>query len=260
MTILKSSKPQQKISLAIALVIILGQCLALPVVAKTLACKLLQKHYFLGRWEVLVNETGVQAHSLNDGYSIVTMAPSWKVVFFNAKLHIAYESSMSSWLKNGLHHTGGYVTDADPATGHPRPDTYNGIQTTVYSFRRGHGGPEKVAFALSDLPREAAVVLSRYWTSSQITNDQHICHFLQRLWGMPQTSGFPIAFKDEMADYRINAVLDTLDCKPVPISSFSLAYPKNFKACQSQNDVTVSQAKRKDLDEWAKSLGLGEHR
>src|ERR1700736_5791997 len=101
MTISKLSMFQQKISLAITFAMIAYLGVALPAVAKAPAWKLVQKHYFLGRWDVLVNETGIQAHSLNDGYSIVTMAPSWKVVFYNDKSHIAHELSMSSWLKNG---------------------------------------------------------------------------------------------------------------------------------------------------------------
>ncbi len=214
-----------------------------------------QKHYLLGRWVISLTKDRVKAVSLVDGYSIVAIAPAWKVVFYRDDTRKSFETSMASFLKTGLLITGGYVTEAYVEKSVPRPSKYKGLQTTAYEFYRGDMSASKPAWTLADVPKEAAVRLSKYWTAPFISNQPAICHFVQKLFTVPLAPGYPIAFIDTRTDKTSNAVLDVLSCKTMPPGDVPIEYPKNYKVCKSERDVTLSAHNMQNMDEWAHSLG-----
>ncbi len=240
----------------IALLIVLALTIAPHAVAKENAYLVTQKHYFLGRWQVLINKDRVKATNILEGYSIVTMAPSWKVVFYRDDTHKAWETSMPFFLRTGLVLAGGYVTEAMIERAKAQPNTtYKGLQTTAYTFRRSDLTKMKPAWSLAEVPKEAAVFESRYWTSPVISSQSQICHFMQKIYTLPEANAYPIAFLDKRTDKSVNAILDTMSCKVVAPSETQISYPTNCKLCASQRDVTISGKKYEDMDEFARTLG-----
>lgn len=217
-----------------------------------------QKHYFLGRWQILLNKDKIKATNITDGYSIVTMAPTWKVVYFRdnggAKM---YETTMESFMLTGLPLSGGYVIEGHIQQAGQRKSDYKGLKTIEYSFRRAERVGPKPAWTLADMPREAGVTVSQYWVSPIITRDHMVGNFLQKLFMVPATVGYPVAFIDSRTDNTRNAVLDILSCRGLPPAEVQITYPSpsKYKLCKGVREVTLSTAKSESFNEWAETLG-----
>jgi hypothetical protein len=239
----------------IVFAVIASLAMPLHVVAKERAFVVTEKHYFLGRWIVSLNKDRVKATSIVDGFSIVAIAPSWKVVFCRDDTRKSFETPMATFLKIGLAKSGGYVTEAFVENSVPVPVTYKGLQAISYTFYRDDKTMSKPAWTLADVPKEAGVRTSKYWISPVISDQPTICHFLQKLFMVPPAKGYPVAFIDTRTDNTTNAVLDILSCKVKTPSDVQIEYPKNYTVCKDQHDVTISVHERQNIDEWARSLG-----
>ncbi len=217
-----------------------------------------QKHYFLGRWQILLNKDKVKATNTTEGYSIVTMAPDWKVVFFRdgggAKM---YETTMNKFMLTGIPLSSGYVIEGRIREATQRKVNFKGLKTIEYDFQRLERGTTKPAWTLSDVPKEAAVSLSQYWVSPILTRDHTVGNFLQKLFMVPATVGYPLAFVDTRTDNTRNTVLDILSCDGLPVSQVQISYPSatKYKLCKGIREVTLSTAKRDTFNEWAETIG-----
>lgn len=221
------------------------------------AFSILQKHYFLGRWQIFLNKDRVKAVNLSDGYSIVTMGPTWKVAFYRdiggPKM---YESTMESFLLTGIPLSGGYVIEGNKASRQHKA-MYKGLNTLQLDIPRMERTGAKPAWTLSDVPKDAPVAMSQYWTSPAICNNNPINHFLQKLFMVPTAVGYPVAFVDTRIDKSRNAVLDILSCRGLPAASIQIAYPSpaKYKVCKGQRDITLSTARRASFDDFAEAIG-----
>lgn len=217
-----------------------------------------QKHYFLGRWQVLLNKDKIKATNLTDGYSIVTMAPTWKVAYFResggAKM---CETTMDSFMLTGIPLSGGYVIEGHIREAGQRKANYKGLKTVEYIFQRLDRTVTKPAWTLADVPKEAAVSLSEYWVSPTITRDHMVGNFLQKLFMVPATVGYPVAFIDTRTDNTRNTVLEILTCNGRPASEVQIAYPSpsKYKMCKGIREITLSTARRDSFNEWAETIG-----
>ncbi len=227
-------------------------------VAPEHAFSITQRHYFLGRWQILLNGDKVKATNLTEGYSIVTMAPTWKVVFFRdnggAKM---YETTMKNFMSTGIPLSSGYVIEGDIGEARQHKARYKGLITLEYNFQRLDRTVSKPVWTLADVPKEAAVCLSQYWVSTMITRDYTVGNFLQKLFMVPATVGYPVAFVDTRTDNTRNTVLDILSCRGLPPADVQIVYPSapKYKVCKGIRDVTLSTAKRESFNEWAETLG-----
>ena len=233
---------------------------AKPVSAKTdQAFVILQKHYFLGRWQIFINKDKVKAVNQTDGYSIVTMAPAWKVVFYRdtGGAPKMYQSTMKEFQTMGLPISAGYVVGGKLNNANQSLVRYKGLNVIRYDMKRLDHTASKPAWTLADVPKESPVVLSHYWVSVPISSDDMICSFLQKLFMMPATRGYPVAFIDTRADLTRTAVLDILSCKGLPPADMHIEYPSpgKYQVCSSPRDVTISNAKRDSFNEWAQAIG-----
>ncbi len=222
------------------------------------AFSITQRHYFLGRWQILLNKDKIKATNITDGYSIVTMAPTWKVVYFRdnggAKM---CETTMDSFMLTGVPLSGGYVIEGHIEQAGQRKSNYKGLKTLEYSFRRLERVGPKPAWTLADMPREAGVTVSQYWVSQIITRDHMVGDFVQKLFMVPATVGYPVAFIDSRTDNTRNAVLDILSCRGLPPSEVQITYPSpsKYKLCKGVREVTLSTARRESFNEWAETIG-----
>jgi hypothetical protein len=231
-------------------------CLPPHAVAIERAFVVKQEHYFLGPWLVYVNRDKVKATNLNQGYTIVTMAPQWKVVFYRDDSKKAYESSMATFLRCGLLLTAGYTTTADIKEATKDHVSFKGITATRFVFSRaGNKLATRPAFSLADKTREAPVIESKYWISPLISDNSTVCHFLQKLFMTPPSDGYPLAFSDTRSDGTTNLVLDVLSCKLKNPAEVPIVYPSRFVRCKSQRDITLSASRQDSLNEFADTLG-----
>jgi hypothetical protein len=228
----------------------------LQAVAIDRAFALKQKHYFLGQWLVFVNNDKVKATNLNQGYSVVTMAPKWKVVFYRDDSNKSYESSMATFLRCGILFTGGYYTEGRISDAEKLSVSFKGIKATRFLFQRDAFKPSTTpAWTLADKSKEAPVSESKYWISPMISDNPTICHFLQRLFMTPSTSGYPLAFSDTRIDGTTNVVLDLLSCKLKNPTEVPIDYPSKLQPCKTQREITMSAGNQDTLNGWADSLG-----
>lgn len=222
------------------------------------AFSITQKHYYLGRWKILLNKDKVKATNLTDGFSIVTMAPTWKVVYFResggAKM---CETTMESFMLTGLPMSGGYVVEGNIRDAAQQKTDYRGLKTLQYRLKRTERNESKPAWTLADMPKEAAVGLSQYWVSPIITSDHMVGNFLQKLFMLPATVGYPVAFIDTRIDQSRNTVLDILSCEGLPRSAVQIAYPSpaKYKVCKGVREITLSTARRDSVNDWAETIG-----
>lgn len=95
-----------------------------------------QRHCFVGKWQIFINGTRVKAVNLNDGYCIVTMAPTWKVVFYREDGKRMHEMPMKTFLTFGLSISGGYVVEGQIKRAHRNECRYKGLRTTEFIWPR----------------------------------------------------------------------------------------------------------------------------
>ncbi len=227
-------------------------------VAPTQAFSILQRHYFLGRWQILLNGDKVKVTNVTEGYSIVTMAPTWKVVFFRdnggAKM---YETTMKAFMLTGIPLSSGYVIEGRIREAEQHKARFKGLPTLEYRLQRLDRSTTKPAWTLSDLPKEAAVSLSQYWVCPMISKDHIVGNFLQKLFMVPATVGYPVAFIDTRTDNTKNTVLDILSCKGLSTADAQIVYPSppKYKVCKGIRDVTLSTSRRDSFNEWAETIG-----
>lgn len=226
--------------------------------ARDEAFSILQKHYLLGRWQIFVNKDKVKAVNLSEGYSIVTMAPTWKVVFCrDGGTPKMYETTMREFLITGVPLSSYYVIEGRLDQAKKSRVQFRGLNTVLFTLMRADRTKVKPAWTLGDLPPESPVVISNYWLAPAISDNDTLCRFVQRLFMVPVTKGYPVAFVDVRADKTHTAVLDITSCKGLPPISVPISYPSatKYKLCQGQRDVTLSAGKRDGLNEWAEVLG-----
>ncbi|MBS2003511.1 MAG: hypothetical protein JST44_18490 [Cyanobacteria bacterium SZAS LIN-5] len=222
------------------------------------AFSVLQKHYLLGRWQIFVNKDKVKAVNLSEGYSIVTMAPTWKVMFYrDGSTPKMYETTMREFLVAGIPLSSYYVIEGRLDQAKKSRAQFKGLNTVLFTLMRADRTKVKPAWTLGDLPPESPVVLSKYWLAPAISNNDTVCKFVQKLFMMPATNGYPVAFVDVRADHTHTAVLDITSCKGFPPAAVQIVYPTpaKYKVCKGQRDVTLSAGKREGLNDWAEVLG-----
>jgi hypothetical protein len=223
------------------------------------AFAILQKHYFLGRWKVFVSKDKVKAVNLAEDYSIVTMAPTWKVVFYRDSGGVPkmYQTTMREFLIAGIPLGSYYTIEGHLEKAKQVQSRYKGLNALRFDMIRLDRRTAKPAWTLADMPKESPVVLSHYWVSAPISNDDKLCNFVQKLFLVPKTKGYPVAFTDIRADHSHTAVLDILSCKGSPLGDVKIEYPTpgKYKVCQSARDITLSSAKKDSFNEWADAIG-----
>ncbi len=223
------------------------------------AFSMLQKHYFLGRWQVFVNKDKVKAVNLGEEYSIVTMAPTWKVMFYRDKGGAKmYETTMREFLIAGIPLSSYYTIEGKLGDARETRTKYKSMSAVEFVMTRRDRTREKPAWTMADMPKEFPVVMSRYWLSPEISTDITLCRFVQRLFMLPPTDrGYPLAFVDTRSDRSQTAVVDILSCRGLPEKDVVIAYPSpaKYKVCKAQRDVTLSTEKKDSLSDWAEAIG-----
>jgi hypothetical protein len=234
-------------------------CLPLNAVATDDCYKVAAKHYFLGRWELLIKPNAAKAVNLTEGYSVMCTAPDWKVTLFNDTTKLKSEMTWSRFLDLGLPITNGYTTDFNLAQGQAfvGHQTFKGMPVSVYANKRP-GGKKRVAFTLAKMKDVAEVKASLYRLTNQIETSPKVDTFVQRLFTLPGAPGFPVSFVDIDADDKSNTVFEVIDKRKLPAGSVKIIYPSTYKTANNVRDVTVSNAQKDSLDEWAKSIKMGE--
>lgn len=222
---------------------------ALPVVAQDAGWVLTQKSASLGDQYVYISPNGMKCVNPRIGFAIVTHAPDWRLVMYNEKTKVFYQTTIDRWRQEmderGLH---GQLQGSKWKKG--ARGQVGDLKATQYLMV---GAPE-----LGRLPngklRKSKVTGAEYWISDDIQVPSRLSELLSTAYGLPATQSVPLRLSVAEKDGNKN-LLNTYRMQKtgIPVSYFEC--PQGFTQVQTDAEVMMTDEQRQLVDDMAKQLG-----
>ncbi len=223
---------------------------------------LTQTNAVLGHVLTYVNRDAIRVHWSDNNAYLIAKAPDWRVVMFNPSMNTAMDMPYEKFLEHEISFS--YA-----------PSQGDGVNERWPKFRAGSikvSGVDATKFMIPANPRarslkESPNTLGYYLILERKEFPIQPTKILAKLFYQPTLPGIPLGDRmnkvnigqsNSFLDFRGNyAILSTLEIKEKSIPSDFFKYPHGFKKVQREIDVISDNARRKQLEDLSKDMGVG---
>jgi hypothetical protein len=224
---------------------------------------LTQTNAVLGHVLTYVNADALRVDCMDNNAYLVAKAPDWRVVMFNPTMNAAVEMPYEKFLAHELSFS--YV-----------PSAGGGMNERWPKLRAGSmkvSGVEVSKFIIPANPRsrslkESPNTLGYYLILEKKGFAIQPTKILAKLFYQPPLPGIPLGDRmnkqkfgqsNSFLDFRGNyAILSTSEIKEKSIPSDFFKYPHGFKKVTREIEVISDNARRKQLEDLSKDMGVGD--
>lgn len=228
---------------------------AAPAGEKIKGWQLVQENPHTGIWRVFLSNAGMAAVNEKMGCTLVTKAPKWNVVMYNAKTKVYFLSPLNEWkgaqssLKQSAKTRQAYSRATTSLIEKPpkkiKDEVILGHKTSLYlTDNLVTTGLKKVEFSITpdiEAPQQLQTVFGKIYGVG-----------LTKLKGLP----LKVSYIDENG--KRSPVFETrkIDKKEIPLSEFD--FPNNYKRVDSEIAVLMDEKGREAMASIMDDLGEGE--
>ncbi len=224
---------------------------------------LTQTNAVLGHVLTYVSRDAIRVDCNDNNAYLVAKAPDWRVVMFNPSMNAAMDMPYEKFLEHEIRFS--YV-----------PSEGGGVNERWPKFRAGSikvSGLEATKYIIPANPRarslkESPNTLGYYLILERKEFAIQPTKILAKLFYQPTLPGIPLGDRmnkqkfgqsNSFLDFRGNyAILSTSEIKEKSIPSDFFKYPHGFKKVQREIDVISDNARRRQLEDLSKDMGVGD--
>lgn len=231
--------------------------------------ELIQVNAISGKQRILVSPKAFKIESIGNRWVVMSKAPDWKVISYNAVARFAYTCPITKFKGNiasGSGAFGGYLEQLPVLK-------VKGKETKVHgepSLRRRIENPAP-AQAQKGRPKTfntvflntGDILTADYWSWANPQLPVQLQTVLNRMYRMPE-GAMPLRLITTNTDKETNVELDTKSLKVVPFDAKAFVPPANLRPVKDELEVVNDNRRQRQVknliqnwDQWGKIIDTG---